>query len=446
MAQYIVHFFDWIWNSKNYKSKSILLIYICLVVSFTPLEGNAKTIQQETDSIFSPNYIINTLAKPISVWRRISLSNKNLLIGKQAPPLHLERWLRPPHEKFTWPTDKFTYLFFWNIYCGASMGKLSEIDAWAKRIEAKGGRFISIHTFVEEDRIPSVEKVLKERNISFPVAIDKYSTEKELHWRSKTCGDYFASGLPTYCAIGADGRLLSYQSPGFFDWENAIKGAKIRNQSDLIKEARPLTVTPLDWLVDSVKPATEISKSFLLYRPDTPNLTIKELGSSDPNILLTYKKYSDRGQTVFAINGKTTAPIWNKAYKGTISIKVMYDNQSNVLEIPFQITSKPLLAYNPSVYLGIIEKGKEIVKKKILQSYVPRENLKLKTIDAPSGVTIRLPELLGVGYGKIPIELRFQSPEKGTQRGIIKLKALYNQEQERSEQLVEIKYTAIIHD
>lgn len=301
MAKYIVHLFEWFWNSKNYKSKRVLFIYICLVLVVTPFEGNAKTIRSETDSILSPNYMIDTLANPLKVRSRVSLSNKNLLIGKQAPPLSLESWLHRPPEKFVWPTGKFTYVFFWNVHCGICMGKLSEVDTWAKRIEAKGGRFISIHSFAEDEEIPFIEKVLKEKNISFSVALDKHSTEKEYYWQSKTCAGYFALGLPTYCAIGADGRLLSYQSPGFFDWENAIKGAKTQNHSDQIQEPRPLTVTPLDWMVNGVKPATEIRKSFLLYRPDTPNLAIKELGSGDPNVLLTYKKYSDRGQTVFVI-------------------------------------------------------------------------------------------------------------------------------------------------
>ena len=443
MAQYIVHFFDWIWNCKNYKSKSILLIYICLVVSFTPLEGNAKTIQQETDSIFSPNYIINTLSKSYSVRNRISLSNKNLLIGKQAPPLHLERWLRPPLEKFTWPTDKFTYLFFWDIYCGACMGQLSEMNVWARRIEAEGGRFISIHTFVEEDRIPSIEKVLKERNISFPVAIDKHS-EHYFCWQSKTCWDYFASSLPTYCAIGADGRLLSYQSPGFFDWQNEIKGVKTQNHSDQIQEPRPLTVTPLDWMVNGVKPATEISKSFLLYRPDTPNLTIKELSSSDPNVILTYKKYSDRGQTVFVINGKTTALIWNKAYKGTISIKVVYDERSDVLEIPFQIISPPLVKPPATMYFGIIEKGKDVTKLIKLQSNVLREKLTIKTISMPNWVTVQLPESIDKGNGIIPLKIRCQSNQAGILKDHVKLKVLYSKG--LAEQLVQIRCVAIVRE
>ena len=154
------------------------------------------------------------------------------------------------------------------------------------------------------------------------------------------------------------------------------------------------------------------------------------------------KKFSDKNQTIIELLCRTTAPIWSKILNGIISVEVEYDNSSDTIGIPYEITSKPILSDIPTIYFGIVKKDNEIRKKIILRSNVPRENMELNIIDAPSEISTDIPKKLGIGAGEIPIIFTFQSSEISTQKGIIKLKTVYNKD--ISEQIMEINYTVIV--
>jgi len=421
---------------------SALVAYMAaVVVSIAP--GASAINKLDAIDIPSPDAVIAMLDRSVPVRESLSIQNK--LLGKKAPDLHLAKWINAEQEKVKWPTKKPTLLWFWDLHCGVCRSKIKEMGEWVVKVEEMGGRFISIHTYVDDDELVSLRKLLEENDYKHNVAIDQYCDEV-LYGHSRTFHSFGIGMIPICVTVSADGRILSYSHiiPKSNYWDELVKRDSTKFEPDPIEEIRPSTLMPSTWIIKSALPNLSVNQRFLLYRPDTPKLKIRMLKSSDPNVVMTYEKHSDQGQNVFVLLGQTIVPTWSKVRKGTIDVEVEYGNKSDTFEIPFIIAGKPLLAGSPPIFLGIVEKGKEVVKNIVLQSNVLRENLKLRTIHTPNEITVELPESFGKGCGEISVRIRFHTSEVGTYREVIKLKAVY--EHANCEQLIELKYTAIVHD
>ncbi len=415
---------------------SALFFYlVALFISF-----NTKATANDKLDTIDVNDIIAKLATSVSI--REAQSRRNELLGTKVSQLNLIKWINEEPD-LIWPTQKLTLLWFWCIDCSASRLQIKEMGQWAARVEDMGGQFISIHAYKDEDGISGVEKLLKENNYQSGVAIDQRH-DYNLYWGSKTFHAFGINIIPQCVIVSADGRILSYKEPSTDYWDKLVEKDSTELEPDAREDIWSLTIAPSSWNIESFQPCYRVSQRFLLFRPDTPDLYIKILKSSDPNIVITYKKFSDKNQTICELLCQTTIPRWSKILKGVISIEVEYNNFSDTFEIPFKIASKPLLSKIPSIYLGMVKNDKEIVKNVVLQPNVPRENLKLQIINIPNEITVELPESLGCDYGEIPIKLHFQSYEIGVRKGSVELKAIYNQG--LSEQLIKIKYTAIVHE
>jgi thiol-disulfide isomerase/thioredoxin len=430
------------WIDIDIQIKQTILVTVCFALALSiPGKGGIKMIHPGADGVVSPNDVIDLLDR--TVKHRQSAMVQNLLLGKKAPAIHVEKWLSKPEETFVWPPTKFTILHFWSIHCSVCVGGLNRVCELAERVEAKGGAFLSIHSFTETGEIAEVLKVLKDHGADFSVALDSFG-KKGIYWDSKTFPAYGASGLPLYVTVGADGRILSHKAPAVSGWEKMIATDPAKIQPDIAEEIRPVTVEPLNWVIDNAEPHARLSQRFLLYRADTPELNIRALRSSNPEAGVSYTKHSNKGQSVFVLSGKITAPAWGETIKGTFRVEAEYSGRGWTREIPYIVNSKPPLDYSKRLYIGVVERGKESVKRILLRSHVPRESLTLTVISAPEEIAVQLPASLGVGPGKIPFELRFRTSETGTREGTVKLQSLCSQG--RSKQILELKYVAIVHD
>ena len=256
------------WIRIDKTVKWILLSVICCFgILPSSARGRTKITNIETEGIVSPNDIIDILAN--TVEDRRSESVRNLLLGTKAPNFNVEKWLLEPKEKFVWSSGKFTFLHFWSVDCNICVGELQKVCELAKRVKAKGGYFISIHSFVEVDKIVKIHNLLKDSKADFGIILDTPNKDV-LYWYSKTFKAYGISNLPAYVTIGANGRILSYKSPEFLDWEKMIKYNSTEIYPDPMKEVRPLTVTPLNWIVDNAEPGSNIRSRFLRAYPNNP--------------------------------------------------------------------------------------------------------------------------------------------------------------------------------
>ncbi len=383
--------------------------------------------------------LLNRLAA--TVEKRKAESIRNSTVGHQAPLLTTKTWLNRKEKITIWPPKKFTMLYFWSLDCGFCIADMNSTLETAKDVALKGGDFISIHAFT--DKIPELTQVINKNYIEFPVVIDS-PDETKCFWLSKTFKAYGVDTLPMFVSIGSDGSILKYQIGKAIKWQRLLEKEPVQIGINPIREVRPLTIIPEGWFIENVEPNSTISQNFLIYQPDTPELRIHTLMSTDARLSMDYLKYSEKDQTVYKLFCNTTVSLWSQVIEGSIHLDLVYENKINKVDIPFKISSKPLLVFSSNVYLGIAKKDEEIIKKIIIRSNVPREKLEIKENSVPNNLVVQLPQSFGTGTGKIPILLKFQSSEVGTFKEEINLQAIYDKG--LSEQQIKIEYTAIVHE
>jgi hypothetical protein len=320
---------------------------------------------------------------------REALSIRNSNIGKKAPPLRVKEWLvgRPSINK--WPTGKLTVLEFWSTGCGmcvASIPKNSELAEWMAR---KGGLFVSIHS-AGTTRSKLLD-FLDKHPITYPVVIDVNSSE--LHYScSKTFKEYGVKALPKYVTIGRSGCVLSYKRPSIQDLDRFIQNEPNHvsvSQKDL--EIRKLVTNPKAWIASGLEPKTKIHGKFLIYRPDTPELSLEKNDNDDKTIGAELTRHTNKGQTIYDVTLYVNAPDWGQSVEGEITFTGNYTAGHDVIKIPYQLKSRGLVEYPSSkIHLGLVRKRQKVTHKIILRPTDKRNDIRFNTISTSPDVSLKI--------------------------------------------------------
>jgi peroxiredoxin len=118
------------------------------------------------------------------------------LVGKTAPDLVAEEVFNGPTElSFQKLRGKVVVVNFWLRSCPICMKNLARMQALHNKYEKSGLVVIGIHMAEESE---AMSDWLKDRGVTYPVAIDKGDTAKE----------YSLGEFPTYFLVNGAGKVV----------------------------------------------------------------------------------------------------------------------------------------------------------------------------------------------------------------------------------------------
>lgn len=143
------------------------------------------------------------------------LARRNKLMDAKAPEIHGIRWINtdsPIKRKAL--RGKVVLIDFWGTSCSPCIQKLPDTQAIFAKYRDKGLMVIGVHP---KDNSKSVDKLLKEKVIEFPNAVDD----------GRTVSNYHVEIWPTYVLVDRSGmiRSVSFSLPQEQDIENLLKEA-----------------------------------------------------------------------------------------------------------------------------------------------------------------------------------------------------------------------------
>lgn len=123
-------------------------------------------------------------------------ASPNDLVGKAAPDLVAGELFNGPAElSFDKLRGKVALVSFWLRSCPVCMKNLPRMQALHKKYKDSGLVIIGVHTAEDSE---DMDDWLKDRAVTYPVAIDKGDTAKQ----------YAISGWPTYFLVNAEGKVV----------------------------------------------------------------------------------------------------------------------------------------------------------------------------------------------------------------------------------------------
>jgi thiol-disulfide isomerase/thioredoxin len=141
-----------------------------------------------------------------------------VLVEKTAPEFAEGRWFNSPSLTLASLKGKVVVLDFWAFQCSNCRHILPTFQSWYEKYHDGNVVFIAIHTpeTPEEEKIPSVEKFLRQNNYTFPVLTDNAYT----NWNR-----YNVQFWPTTFLIDKQGviRKFHYGELGYSSLEKFIQ-------------------------------------------------------------------------------------------------------------------------------------------------------------------------------------------------------------------------------
>jgi thiol-disulfide isomerase/thioredoxin len=123
------------------------------------------------------------------------------MADKPAPAISAATWLNSPKEiSLEGLKGKVVLLDFWGQWCGPCVQKLPHSQALYEKYRGRGLVVIGIHSLYGNK---NVERFVKQKGLTFPVALDNGETQKR----------YFVVSWPTYFLIDKRGILAWGFSP-----------------------------------------------------------------------------------------------------------------------------------------------------------------------------------------------------------------------------------------
>ncbi len=125
-----------------------------------------------------------------------------------APSLEASMWIGSEPVDLREHKGRSIILHFWGIDCAPCMHELPRLQNQYGNTMRNTGEplFVSVHPYVDGAELEEVRKVIKDRNITYPVMIDSADTA-ELSW-GRTFYKYRIFGIPSEISIDESGRVV----------------------------------------------------------------------------------------------------------------------------------------------------------------------------------------------------------------------------------------------
>jgi thiol-disulfide isomerase/thioredoxin len=175
------------------------------------------------DSVRGIQYTVGESEEQIPVLLAAAQAKKAFLEElkrKPAPPLKAAHWLNSEPIRLEDARGKSVQLHFWNIGCGPCMFELPQLqENWELSQEglADPPLFIAVHAYVDGDGLQALEKLLREKRITFPVMVEAKAPGVQ-YW-GKTSADYRVFSVPSDVWIDEQGHVARHDLEG--NWISA---------------------------------------------------------------------------------------------------------------------------------------------------------------------------------------------------------------------------------
>jgi len=360
-----------------------LRIVICLAIMVTlPTVPIIAAYPYEKYGL-DPNMLLILLEKTRK--DRKTFAFQDSFLGQDAPQLFVEACGDDQSGKLLWPPNKVCVLAFWSIHCGPCIASIPQSNKLAKLLEANGGIFLSVHAAGEKPI--DVKKICRRHSIKYPVFLDSAGGNIS-YWGGKTFERYGVTAIPQYVTINKNNQILSWKQP---ETDYLIKLFKDNNNKKILCEAKqiPVIIYPKELDILVAVPNQEVGFKFVVCRPDTPKLKLKEIKTEKNIIEVTTKKYSKKSQVAYELSAKTITPGYGGKIRDEIILIIENDGTEELFKIPCLIKTRNLTNFNPScLFFGKISSGEQ---KHCLLTLCPctkNESIKAEFEYVPSNITV----------------------------------------------------------
>ena len=401
--------------------------------------------------------------------RREALATRDSRIGQKAPRPNIKQWLSGPEGIDTWPPGQFTVLNFWSIGCGFCIREIPENNELSQWLKNKGGRFISIHSATEKrqnvieyleniaewlkekgEHLASGQSVVKRPNVNdyidsnkiqYAVGLDEPDSQ-HTYWGSATFANYGVNAIPCYIILDEDGNVLSYERTVTKQMLEELMKKKPRQITTNTKGkgGQRLDVIPKGWIAGNLEPNSQVQGRFFVFRPETRNADLHELGGSGDAIDCQWTRHTSDGQTIYEVMLTAKTPDWGQTLKGEVALAAQYDNVEEMVTIPYELRSRSLAECASDIlWLGPTAKG-ETVSKTIALQCDRKRDVKVTAVSVPSEIQLNIAES-GEESNRILVKCAFSSQESGLRRDTAQLLA---RDREGNEQPLRLQYYAFV--
>ncbi len=160
--------------------------------------GDAR-VQDEGDLLVAERMVRDNVDRAL-LARKI----KREMGDRPAPALAVREWVTPsPAATLADLKGKVVLVDFWGKWCGPCVKKLPRVEALHAKYKDRGLVVVGVHT---DDRADGLTEFLKERRVTFPVAVDTGETARR----------YAVEAWPTYFLLDKAGRVawgFSHEPP-----------------------------------------------------------------------------------------------------------------------------------------------------------------------------------------------------------------------------------------
>jgi thiol-disulfide isomerase/thioredoxin len=370
---------------------------------------------------------------------RETLATRDSRIGQKAPRPNIKRWLSKPDGEDTWPPERFTVLNFWSTECGYCVHEVPENNELAQWLKDHGGLLLSIHAAANEPGY--ITRFMENHGVQYPVGMDEPGSERS-YWNSATFAEYGINAVPEYVIIAEDGSVLSYErtvTKQMLEELMTKKPDQVAARTKGKVEQR-LDLIPKCWIADALIPDSKIQGRFFVFRPETPDADLHELGGSDGAIDCQWIRHSSDGQTIYEVTLTARTPDWGQTLKGEVALVEQYGYVEEMVTIPYELQSRSLAEpASDIIWLGPAAKGETISKTIALQCDQKRD-IKVTAVSVPPEIRLNIAES-GEGLNRIPVKCAFSSQESGLRRGTVQLLV---RDGDGSEQPLRLEYYAYV--
>jgi thiol-disulfide isomerase/thioredoxin len=370
---------------------------------------------------------------------REALATRDSLVGRKAPRPNIKRWLSEPDGIDTWPPGRLTVVNFWSIGCGFCVREVPQNNELARWLKDHGALFLSIHTATNEPG--DITAFMENQEMQYTVGLDESGGERG-YWNSATFAEYGVNAVPTYVTIGKDGNVISYERTVTKQMleELMTKKPDQVTTSAKGKSIQRLDVIPKGWIADDLEPNSQVRGRFFVFRPETPDADLYELGGSGDAIDCQWTRYSADGQTVYEVMLTAKTLDWGQMLKGEVALVTQYGNVEEMVTIPYELRSRSLAECVSNIlWLGPAARG-ETVSDTIALQCDPQRDVKVTAVSVPSEIQLNIAES-GEGRNRILVKCAFSSQESGLRRGTAQLLA---RDREGNEQPLRLEYYAFV--
>jgi thiol-disulfide isomerase/thioredoxin len=370
---------------------------------------------------------------------REALATRDSRTGRKAPRPHIQQWLSKPDNLDTWPPERFTVVNFWSIGCGFCIREIPQNNELARWLKDQGALFLSVHAATNE--AGDITSFMENQEMQYTVGLDESGGERG-YWNSATFAEYGVNGVPEYVTIAEDGRVLSYdRSPTKEHLQELMAKEPDQIAASAKGKARQrLDVIPNGWVAGDLEPNSQVQGRFFVFRPETPDADLHELGGGGDAIDCQWTRHSSDGQTIYEVILTAKTPDWGRTLKGDVDLIARYNNVEEMVTISYKLRSRSLAGcVSDILWLGPAVKG-ETVSNIIALQCDPQRDVKVTAVSVPPEIQLNITEN-GEGRNRILVKCAFSSQESGLRRGTAQLLA---RDGEGNEQPLRLEYYAFV--